>query len=193
MAFALVRLTFEFIGAAAAPEDFALFKQRLPKMLEWLFTAPWWVPSILLPCVFLAYAAWVFRPDMTVEKAFREYKASNDKAWEFMPKFQAFTENMEIREGQLLQLIERVEQRCQSMENELSKWRLENSTIVNSSLVELKEEQAKQLRLSLAHAQIQLRREIAEEVKMAEQRRQHRMADNAMSPDDPNAGTPYGL
>ena len=54
----LARTIFEIIGASTAPDDFTLLKQRMPKLLEWLFTTPWMVPTILL--VLIAFlAAWL--------------------------------------------------------------------------------------------------------------------------------------
>ena len=54
----LVRLGFEIIGASTAPDDFALLKQRMPKVLEWLFTTPWPVPALLMILI-AALAAWL--------------------------------------------------------------------------------------------------------------------------------------
>ncbi len=44
----LARLAVEIIGASTTPDDFALLKQRMPAMLSWLFSTPWWVPTVLL-------------------------------------------------------------------------------------------------------------------------------------------------
>lgn len=44
----LARLAVEIVGASTTPDDFALLKQRMPAMLNWLFSTPWWVPTILL-------------------------------------------------------------------------------------------------------------------------------------------------
>jgi hypothetical protein len=46
--FLIVRLAFEVIGLATAPEDFAAFQQRMPKVFQWLFTTPWLVPTVIL-------------------------------------------------------------------------------------------------------------------------------------------------
>jgi hypothetical protein len=46
--FALARIAFEIIGASTAPDDFALLQERMPAMTDWLFSTPWWVPTILL-------------------------------------------------------------------------------------------------------------------------------------------------
>jgi hypothetical protein len=54
----LFRIGFEIIGASTAPDDFALLKQRMPNVLEWLFTTPWPVPSALLIGI-AALAAWL--------------------------------------------------------------------------------------------------------------------------------------
>lgn len=48
LVFSLTRLVFEVIGASTAPDDFALLKQRMPRLLEWLFTTPWIVPTLLV-------------------------------------------------------------------------------------------------------------------------------------------------
>lgn len=44
----LARLAVEMIGASTTPDDFALLKQRMPAVLSWLFSTPWWVPTMLL-------------------------------------------------------------------------------------------------------------------------------------------------
>jgi hypothetical protein len=46
--FALARIAFEMIGASTAPDDFALLQERMPAVTDWLFSTPWWVPTILL-------------------------------------------------------------------------------------------------------------------------------------------------
>lgn len=51
--FGLVRIAFEIIGASTAPEDFEALKARMPSVLNWLFTTPWWAPTLL----FIALAA----------------------------------------------------------------------------------------------------------------------------------------
>lgn len=45
--FGLVRIAFEIIGASTAPEDFEALKARMPSVLNWLFTTPWWAPTLL--------------------------------------------------------------------------------------------------------------------------------------------------
>jgi hypothetical protein len=44
----VARLAVEVIGASTTPDDFAQLKQRMPAMLSWLFSTPWWVPTLLL-------------------------------------------------------------------------------------------------------------------------------------------------
>jgi hypothetical protein len=46
--FSLARIAFEIIGASTAPDDFALLRQRMPRVLEWLFTTPWIVPTLIV-------------------------------------------------------------------------------------------------------------------------------------------------
>lgn len=52
------RIMLDLIGYTTAPDDFALFQQRLPQVLDWLFSTPWWVPSILMAGL-IALAAWL--------------------------------------------------------------------------------------------------------------------------------------
>ncbi len=42
------RLMFDFLGYTTAPEDFEALQVRLPKVFDWLFSTPWWVPSITM-------------------------------------------------------------------------------------------------------------------------------------------------
>lgn len=52
------RMMLDIVGYTTAPDDYALLKQRLPKMFEWLFSTPWWVPSLLM-VVLVALSAWL--------------------------------------------------------------------------------------------------------------------------------------
>ena len=48
------------IGASTVGDDFNQLVERLPKWAEWLFSTPWWVPTILatvLTC-FLIWLSW---------------------------------------------------------------------------------------------------------------------------------------
>jgi hypothetical protein len=56
--FSLARIAFEIIGASTAPDDFTVLKQRMPRVLEWLFTTPWIVPTLIVLAV-AALAAWL--------------------------------------------------------------------------------------------------------------------------------------
>ena len=73
------------IGMITAADD----AQNLPRLVKWVLGTPWYIPAIVLPVLLLAFAAWVFRPDQIIANAMREYKASNDRAWDFEPVFQA--------------------------------------------------------------------------------------------------------
>ncbi|MCJ2187337.1 hypothetical protein [Novosphingobium beihaiensis] len=42
------RLAVEVIGASTAPDDYDVLKRRMPAMLSWLFSTPWWAPTALL-------------------------------------------------------------------------------------------------------------------------------------------------
>lgn len=57
--FGLTKAAISLIGASTTPDDFALLEQRAPRILAWLFTTPWWVPSIIL-LVLLGAAVWLF-------------------------------------------------------------------------------------------------------------------------------------
>lgn len=54
----LVRLAFEVIGASTAPDDFQQLQDRMPKIMAWLFTTPWPVPTLLF-VVLTALAGWL--------------------------------------------------------------------------------------------------------------------------------------
>ena len=42
------RLMLDFIGYTTAPEDFETLQGKLPKVVDWLFSTPWWVPSLTM-------------------------------------------------------------------------------------------------------------------------------------------------
>jgi hypothetical protein len=47
-AWSLFLLFLAFMGATTLPEDWQLFlNEKLPHRMSWLFSTPWWVPSIL--------------------------------------------------------------------------------------------------------------------------------------------------
>jgi uncharacterized protein YneF (UPF0154 family) len=52
------RIAFEVLGASTAPDDFASLKLRMPKLLEWLFSTPWWVPVLLITAM-CGLSAWL--------------------------------------------------------------------------------------------------------------------------------------
>lgn len=73
------------IGMTTTADD----AENLPRLVQWLLGTPWWVPALVIPLCLLAFAAWIFRPDQITANAMREYKAANDRAWEFTPEFRA--------------------------------------------------------------------------------------------------------
>lgn len=86
------------IGLTTAQEDAA----KLPSWFQWLIGAPWWVPAIVLPALLVAFAAWVFRPDLALarqsEASLKEYRAANDRAWSFSGEMSAFKEALTSRQ-----------------------------------------------------------------------------------------------
>lgn len=85
--FAAVQLIVQSIGLANLAED-AL---AVPRVVRWVVETPWWVPTIIFPLLLVGFAAWVFRPDKTledkIESALAELRASNERAWQFEPTF----------------------------------------------------------------------------------------------------------
>lgn len=73
------------IGLSTTADD----AQNLPKFVVWLLDTPWWVPSLVIPVLLATVATWAFWPDRSVEKAMKEYKSANDRAWAFEPEFKA--------------------------------------------------------------------------------------------------------
>lgn len=67
------RLAIEVIGASTAPDDFAALKQRMPRIAEWFFTTPWWVPSLLMVAMAVT-AGWLLwsTAKTTTKKAIEE-------------------------------------------------------------------------------------------------------------------------
>lgn len=56
--FFAVRVVLDAIGYTTTPDDWALLQARWPKMLEWLFSTPWWVPSLFMAGV-TGLASWL--------------------------------------------------------------------------------------------------------------------------------------
>lgn len=56
--FFAVRIILDMIGYTTSPDDFALLQARWPKVLEWLFSTPWWVPSLFMAAL-TGLAAWL--------------------------------------------------------------------------------------------------------------------------------------
>ncbi len=59
-----------WIGRSTVVDDFNLLVERLPGVVGWLYTTPWWVPAGLgsLLTGFLIWLAWPTRPDELVKK-----------------------------------------------------------------------------------------------------------------------------
>lgn len=54
----VARIVLDIIGYTTAPDDFELLQQRMPSILEWLFSTPWWV-SALFQLAIVMPAAWL--------------------------------------------------------------------------------------------------------------------------------------
>lgn len=93
-----------FIGMTTTADD----AENLPKIVQWLLGTPWWVPALVIPLALIAFAAWVFRPDQITANAMREYKAANDRAWEFAPEFRAEMDKLAIDRGAFLTAVEEI-------------------------------------------------------------------------------------
>lgn len=48
------------------PGEIATVLESMPMWLEWLFSTPWWVPSLLL-AVFTAFGIWLLVPDKSLD------------------------------------------------------------------------------------------------------------------------------
>ena len=55
------RFMLDFIGYTTAPEDFDALQGKLPKIVDWLFSTPWWVPSLTM-VVLTGLVVWVSWP-----------------------------------------------------------------------------------------------------------------------------------
>ncbi|MCI0555768.1 MAG: hypothetical protein L0287_32885 [Anaerolineae bacterium] len=51
----------DLLGYTTAPEDFKNLQKKLPAFLTWLFSSPWWVPSLLMVLLTLL-VVWVCLP-----------------------------------------------------------------------------------------------------------------------------------
>ncbi|WP_155806034.1 hypothetical protein [Erythrobacter litoralis] len=54
----VTRFMLDIIGYTTAPDDFELLQKRMPSMLEWLFSTPWWVAALFQAGI-IALAAWL--------------------------------------------------------------------------------------------------------------------------------------
>lgn len=94
------------IGMSTTADD----AQNLPRVVQWLMGTPWWVPGLVIPGVLLAFAAWVFRPDQVTLNAMNEYKASNDRAWEFQAGFAELVAKHDATVHKMDEMIAKVEE-----------------------------------------------------------------------------------
>jgi hypothetical protein len=58
------KLLVTLIGATTVTDDYNQFVDRLPAILQWLFSTPWWVPALLATAltIFLIWLAWPTQP-----------------------------------------------------------------------------------------------------------------------------------
>lgn len=51
----------DFLGYTTAPEDFEAAQEQLPQVIDWLFSTPWWVPSLTM-ALLTGLVIWVCLP-----------------------------------------------------------------------------------------------------------------------------------
>lgn len=68
----------DFIGYTTAPEDFEGIQQKMPDALEWLFSTPWWVPSLFMLAL-LCVVIWGLWPQKAVLSTVHEALAGNNE------------------------------------------------------------------------------------------------------------------
>ena len=74
------RLMLDFLGYTTAPEDFGAAQEKLPKVIDWLFSTPWWVPSLTM-VLLTGLVIWVCLPrewTSTISAALPQQPAPND-------------------------------------------------------------------------------------------------------------------
>ena len=59
------RAMLNFIGYTTAFDDAELLQRRLPGWLSWIFSTPWWVPTVLMVAL-TAFVVWACWPRRTV-------------------------------------------------------------------------------------------------------------------------------
>ena len=55
------RFMLEALGYTTAPEDYAALQEKLPKAIDWLFSTPWYVPSLTM-FAFTGLVIWICWP-----------------------------------------------------------------------------------------------------------------------------------
>ena len=55
------RLMLDGLGYTTAPEDYVALQEKLPKVLDWLFSTPWYVPSLTM-LAFTGLVIWICWP-----------------------------------------------------------------------------------------------------------------------------------
>lgn len=58
----------DFLGYTTAPEDFEAVQEQLPKAIDWLFSTPWWVPSLTMVLLtgLVIWVSWPRQPQNTL-------------------------------------------------------------------------------------------------------------------------------
>lgn len=73
-AYAGAKALLDLLALLSAPDDLAKVMEKLPPMLDWLFSTPWWVPSLFL-AAYVAFGLWLLKPappDVIDGGSFRE-------------------------------------------------------------------------------------------------------------------------
>lgn len=91
-----IKVIVALIGATTVADDYNQLVERLPAILVWLFSTPWWVPAGLATILtaFLIYLAWprqlptpaTAQPSSTDQHALRDDEQSDDPEKEVDPE-----------------------------------------------------------------------------------------------------------
>lgn len=80
---AILPKALDWIGRTTLPDDWGqLMDERLPAVLQWLFSTPWWVPAALATLLtgWLIWASWPRRDEPTISAAQEQAPAEHDES-----------------------------------------------------------------------------------------------------------------
>ena len=81
------RAMLDLLGYTTAPEDFEGLRKKLPQVLDWLFSTPWWVPavSLLMLTLFMGWALLARRIDNHSKSAAAQREPAESQAIDARP------------------------------------------------------------------------------------------------------------